>query len=144
MTGVTYFGSALRAGSNPSDGTDMGHAVLTQQATIQAGGGATDTTSITLPAGAEVLDIIFDTQVAHTAATYTVEAGITAGGEEYASATNIKAGGRVRPTFTAAQLLAMDDISTNTTMYFQAAAGTPTTTGTTVAKVVYRMRASGE
>ena len=144
MAGKTYFGSSVRAGSYPSEYTDVGYAVLTQQATIQAGGGATDDANLVLPANSEVLDILFDTTVAHTAATFTVAAGITAGGTEYASATDVKAAGRVRPTFTAAQLAAINNISTNTTVYFQSAAGTPTTTGTTVCKVLYRMRADGE
>lgn len=144
MAGKTYLGSSFRAGSAPSEGSDAGHAVLTKQTTIQAGGVAADDASVTLPAGAEIVDIILDTVVAHTATTYTMDVGVTAGGTEYVTALNIKAAGRFRPTFTAAQLTAMDDIGSNTVVYFQSNAGTPSTTGTTRAKVLYRMRADGE
>lgn len=144
MTGETYFGSAVKAGDYPSKYLGAGSMVMTQQVTIQADGAATVDASVVLPKGAEIIDLNFDTTVAHTAATLTIAAGVTAGGTEYASATDSKAGGRHTPTFTAAQLAAMNNVGANTTMYFRAAAGTPTTTGTTVVKVTYRMRAEGE
>ena len=141
MTGKTYFGSALKAGSDPSENSDPGHVTLVQHVTMQAAGNATENASLKIPADAEILDIVFDTTVAHTAATFAVSAGITAGGTEYASAVNVKAAGRVRPTFTGAQLAAMADVNANTTVYFQGAAGTPTTVGTTTLSLHYRMRA---
>lgn len=144
MADKTYFGSSVRAGATPSESTDAGHAILVKQVTLQAAGGATENAQVVLPAKSALLDLTFDTTVAHTAATITLKAGITAGGSEYASSTNIKAAGRIRPTFTAAQLAAMADTTSNTTVYFQAAAGTPTSTGTTIITVMYRMRANGE
>lgn len=144
MAGETYFGSAVKAGGYPSKYLGVGYMVMTQQVTIQADGNATVDQSLVLPANAELIDIKFDTTVAHTAATLTIAAGVTAGGTEYASATDSKDGGRHTPTFTAAQLLAANNVGANTTVYFRAAAGTPTSVGTTIVKVSYRMRAEGD
>jgi hypothetical protein len=80
------------------------------------------TTSLNLPVGAQIVDIIIDVPTAivgPTAANLTV--GISAAGTEYVSSTNLMTGPvvRVRPTFTNAQLLAMMNVTTNTTLYAQ-------------------------
>ena len=80
------------------------------------------TASLNLPVGAQIVDIIIDVPTAivgPTAANLTL--GISAAGTEYVSSTNLMTGPvvRVRPTFTNAQLLAMMNVTTNTTVYAQ-------------------------
>ena len=91
-------------------------------ATAFAAFGTAATASFTLPANAQIVDIIIDVPTAivgPTAANLTC--GITASGTDYVSSTNLMTGPvvRVRPTFTNAQLLAMMNVTTNTTFYAQ-------------------------
>jgi hypothetical protein len=46
----------------------------------------------------------------------TLTVGTAAAGTQYAGSVDAKTAGRVRPTFSAAQLAAMDDIDTNTSV----------------------------
>jgi hypothetical protein len=65
-----------------------------------------------IPVGAKLIDILVDTLTAFNSATTAVlSVGITAGGTEYASGVDVKTAGRVRPTFTAAQLAAMSNVT---------------------------------
>ena len=91
-------------------------------ATPFAAFGSAATASVTLPAYAQIIDIIVDVPTAivgPTAANLTM--GITANGTDYVSTINLMTGPviRVRPTFTNAQLLAMMNCTTNTTFYVQ-------------------------
>jgi len=64
-----------------------------------------------------------------TATAINATLGTAAAGTQYLSATDVIGGGRAALTFTAAQLLAMSDIGSNTTLYFTIAPnGTISTT----------------
>jgi hypothetical protein len=116
----TYFGSTLRAGSTAlTDTVDGGFVVMTQTTTVAtiAAGTATSAT-ITIPASAQIIDLIVDGTVvavagAGTATTVPVTIGTTAAGTQYLSATDAIAGGRIALAFTAAQVAAMADVGTN-------------------------------
>jgi len=123
----TYFGSTVRAGSGTlTDTVDGGFMVLSQTTTVTtvAAGTATSAT-LTLPASSQIIDIIIDVvrdEVvgAGTATTLPVTVGTAAAGTQYVSATDVFAGGRAAITFTTAQLLAMSDIGSNTSVVITA------------------------
>ena len=119
----TYFGSTLRAGSGTlTDTTDGGFVVMTQTTTVTtAAAGTATSATITLPASSQIIDFVADMVVNEavgggTATTIPMTIGTAAAGTQYVSSTDVFAGGRAALTFTAAQLLAMSDIGTNTSV----------------------------
>lgn len=145
----TYIGSTLRTGSGTlTDTTDGGYVVLTQNITVTTvAAGTAVSGSITLPASSQILNLLVDQTVDEvigggTATTINATVGTAAAGTQYVSATNVVSGGRATLTFTAAQLLAMQNIGTNTSVYFTIAPnGTISTTqGTYVLNVVYAQK----
>lgn len=138
----TYFGSTLRAGSGTlTDSVDGGFVVMMQTATVTtvAAGTAVSVTEV-LPASSQILQIFVDQVVDEvvgggSATSIAATVGTVAAGTQYISSTNVIAGGRVSPTLTTAQLLAMSDIGTNTNVVMTIAPnGTISTT-----QGVYRM-----
>jgi hypothetical protein len=138
----TYFGSTLRAGSGTlTDTTDGGFVVMMQTSTVTtvSAGTAVSVTEV-LPASSQILEIFIDQVVDEvvgggTATSIAATVGTAAAGTQYISSTNVFAGGRVAPTLTTAQLLAMSDIGTNTNVVLTIAPnGTISTT-----QGVYRM-----
>ena len=119
----TYFGSTLRAGSGTlTDTVDGGFVVMSQTTTVTtAAAGTATSATITLPASSQIIDFVADMVVneavgAGTATTIPMTIGTAAAGTQYVSSTDVFAGGRIALTFTAAQLLAMSDIGTNTSV----------------------------
>jgi len=132
----TYIGSTLRTGSGTlTDTTDGGFVVVSQTvtATTVAAGTAVTATEV-LPASSQIINIFIDQVVNEavgggTATAINATLGTAAAGTQYLSATDVIGGGRAALTFTAAQLLAMSDIGSNTTLYFTIAPnGTISTT----------------
>jgi hypothetical protein len=145
----TYFGSTVRAGSGTlTDTVDGGYMVLSQTATVTTvAAGTAVTSSITLPAYSQIINIIIDQLVDEvvgggTATAINATVGTAAAGTQYVSSTNVISGGRFIPTFTTAQLLAMSDIGTNIGVYFTVAPnGTISTTqGVYRVTVVYAQK----
>jgi hypothetical protein len=119
----TYFGSTLRSGSGTlTDTTDGGFVVLSQTTTVTtAAAGTATSATITLPASSQIIDFVVDMTVnevvgAGTATTIPMTIGTAAAGTQYVSSTDVFAGGRIALTFTAAQLSAMADIGSNTSV----------------------------
>jgi hypothetical protein len=119
----TYFGSTLRAGSGTlTDTVDGGFVVMTQTTTVTtAAAGTATSATLTLPASSQIIsffaDMVVDEVVgAGTATTIPMTIGTAAAGTQYVSSTDVFAGGRAALTFTAAQLLAMSDIGSNTSV----------------------------
>ena len=138
----TYFGSTLRAGSGTlTDITDGGFVVMTQTSTVTtvAAGTSVSVTEV-LPASSQILEIFIDQVVDEvvgggTATSIAATVGTAAAGTQYIASTNVITGGRITPTLTTAQLLAMSDIGTNTNVVLTIAPnGTISTT-----QGVYRM-----
>jgi hypothetical protein len=119
----TYFGSTLRAGSGTlTDTVDGGFVVMSQTTTVTtAAAGTATSATLTLPASSQIIDFFADMVVNEavgggTATTIPMTIGTAAAGTQYVSSTDVFAGGRIALTFTAAQLLAMSDIGTNTSV----------------------------
>lgn len=147
---ATYIGSTLRTGTDSlSDTTDGGYVVTAQTTTVTTvAAGTAVTGTLTLPATSQIVNIFIDQVVDEvvgggTATTINATVGTAAAGTQYVSATNVVGGGRAALTFTAAQLLAMANIGTNTGVYFTIAPnGTISTTqGVYRITVVYAQKA---
>ena len=119
----TYFGSTLRAGSGTlTDTVDGGFVVMAQTTTVTtAAAGTATSATLTLPASSQIISFFADMVVNEavgggTATAIAMTVGTAAAGTQYVSSTDVFAGGRIALTFTAAQLLAMSDIGSNTSV----------------------------
>jgi hypothetical protein len=131
-----------------SDTVDGGFVTVMQTTTVTTvAAGTAVSATLTLPSGSQILDIFIDQTVNEvvgggTATVINATVGTAAAGTQYVSATDVFAGGRAALTFTAAQLLAMSNIGTNTSVVFTIAPnGTISTTqGTYRISVVYAQK----
>lgn len=145
----TYWQTRLQAGSTISEGADTGDVVLTKTTTVTTNAdGTASSASLSLPTSAQIIDFKVDTVQDEavgggTATTIPVTVGTAAAGTQYMSSTDMFAGGRAAPTLTTAQLAAMANIGTNTSMFITADPnGTIVTTQAIFRlSVVYRMTA---
>lgn len=137
---ATYMQGAMKQGSNPSEySNDVGYAVFTRSATLQAATATNVDATIPVPAGCQILAIYVDSSVAWTATgAVAFTAGITAGGTEYITSIDLKTVVRGAPTLTATQVGAMANVGTNTNVVVRAnSASGANTTGTTLVTVAY-------
>lgn len=132
--------SGPRAGIDTSGrGPNQGLVLLTQQVTLTQNGATAVNATFYLPRHSMIVDVLADTTTAWNSGTSdTLSLGTSAADTTYASGVSTAATGRVRPTFTAAQLAAMLDTGTNETFVATVTPlGTTATTGTTTVTVVY-------
>lgn len=88
-------------------------------ATVFAAATVAASATVTLPANSQITDIIIDVPTAITGPTASnLTVGTAAAGAQYVTSTDLQTGPvvRVRPTFTNAQLLAMMNVTTNTSV----------------------------
>lgn len=118
----TYFGSTLVAGSALTEETNGGYVVLSQTISLTSiAAGTAVSGSIAIPTGAQIISFEIDTLTAPvagggTATTAPITIGTAAAGTQYLSATDCFAAGRTALAFTAAQLTAMSNVGTNTSV----------------------------
>lgn len=115
----SYFQGAVRSGDGFSEtATGVGTAVLSQTAVIDFNATLKSEATFVLPKNAQIVNAYFDVLTAFNSATSaTGTLGSASAGTQYAGAVDAKTAGRAVPTFSAAQLAAMDDIGTSTTVY---------------------------
>lgn len=107
----------LSPGSNPNASANVLNYTMTSAGNT-ASSSLVQTISITLPQNAQITGFDIDVLTAYDSATSaTLSIGSAAAGTQYVSAINAKTAGRAAPTYSAAQLLAMANITTNTTVY---------------------------
>jgi len=119
MSQTTWTGPLASGDINAglSGGPNIGLAVLSQTVLIDFGATLVQNGTVYLPYNSQIVDIIVDVLTLYNSATSaTLSVGTSSGATTYASGVNVKTGVRVLPTFTAAQLAAMDDIDTNGTV----------------------------
>lgn len=118
--GVTTFSGPVLSGPNKDHGIttapfNQGACVLQQSCTITQNSTTAVSQTINLPGSAtgggtaNIIDILVDVLTAFdSGSSATLSVGTAAAGTQYAGAVDVKsATGRIRPTFTAAQLAAM-------------------------------------
>ena len=133
MTGPFQTGTGL-----DNTGTDTGTVMLSQTALIGFDADLVQDAVFTLPANAQIVDIVVDALTGYNSATSaTLSSGITSGGTEYVSGVNVKTTGRKANGYSAAQLAAMDDIDTNTSLYVTVTSVGQPTAGSVRATVLY-------
>lgn len=99
-------------------GDSVGNVMLTQTALLNFDATLVQTISFKVPAGAQLIASYVDTLTAFNSATSaTLTMGSAAAGTQYITSVDAKTAGRGNPTLSAAQLAAMDDVGTNTTVY---------------------------
>lgn len=101
-----------------------------------------ETIAMEIPAGSTIIDVLADVLVVYNpgAGSATLTAGTAAAGTTYVSGVDVKtATGRIRPTFTAAQLTSMANIgATNVTVFFTIAKTTTNpSTGSVRVTLIY-------
>ena len=142
--GQSHFSGPLKAGTKKdTPNANTGTVVLAQ--TYDSGDltgaieGNYDVRIGTLPAGAQIVDIVIDQVVAATAGTTTVSVGNASGGAQLMAGVATTAGGRFRGTATDATQLAWQTSATaDTPIWLRNVVGTATlTAGRFVATVTY-------
>lgn len=113
---ITHFSGPVMTGlqkdatGNTADPTNIGPVVSQQSVNLTQNSTTAVSGTINVPAGSRIIDIIVDVLTAFNSATTAVlSVGTAAAGTQYASGVDAKTAGRVRPTFTAAQLAAMSN-----------------------------------
>jgi len=129
MAASTFSGPVKIGTVREGASANLGSVVLAQYGGLSHTAAASKDSTIILPANSRIIDIRIDCLVAYTAGTAaTLKVGKTSGGEEYVTSTDFKSAGagRLAITFTAAQLLKMSNIGSDTSIILNI-----TTTGTT-------------
>lgn len=117
MTGPLELGTGL-----DNTAADTGTVLQSQTTTVTTvSAGTAVSSTITLPANAQIVDYYVDGVVVPvvgggTATTCPVTVGTAAAGAQYMTSTDMIAGGRSTATKTVAQLLAMSNIGSNTSV----------------------------
>lgn len=113
--GTTTFSGPVRSGTlktGETNGPNLGFAVLEQETSITQNSTNAVSSTLYIPVGSKIIDIIVDVLTAFdSASTAVLTVGTAAAGTQYAGSVDAKTAGRVRPTFTAAQLAAMANVS---------------------------------
>lgn len=121
LTGPLQLGTGL---DNTAAATGYVLQAQTTTVTTVAAGTASSAT-LTLPANSQIVEFYVDTVQDETvgggtATAINVTVGTAAAGTQYMSSTDMIGGGRAAPTLTTAQLAAMDDIGSNTSVVITA------------------------
>lgn len=128
--GTAFLGGPVLTGTR-ADQSDFGVAVLTQRGTLTHNGTTVVSSTFLLPLGSVLVDVLADTTTAWNSGTTDVlSVGTAAAGTQYASGIDVTSAARVRPTFTGAQLLAMQNVVNGGTVV-----ATVTPTGTASAGI---------
>lgn len=114
--GTTTFSGPVRSGtlkSGETNGPNIGLAVLQQETSITQNSTNAVSSTLYIPVGSKIVNILVDVLTAFNSGTSAVlSVGTSAGGTQYASGVDVKtATGRITPTFTAAQLAAMSNVT---------------------------------
>jgi hypothetical protein len=117
-TMATYLTGPLELGTGlDNTGADTGTVMQSQTTLINFDATLVQSATLTLPANAQIIEIFADTQVAYNSATSaTLTVGTSAGATTYVTSVNTKTGGRNSTSHTAAQVTAMANIGTNTSV----------------------------
>lgn len=137
----TTFSGPLASGDKEagiSGGSNVGLVVLSQTAVLDQNSTTAVSSTFYLPADSQIVDIIVDVLTAfNSAVSATLTVGTAAADTQYAGSVDAKTAGRVRPTFSAAQLAAMDDIDNNTTVVATVTPSGATSAGQVRVTLVY-------
>jgi len=113
--GATHFSGPVVSGTlqqGETDGPNQGLAVLSQSTSITQNSTTAVSSTLYIPAGSRIVDFNIDVLTAYNSATSaTLTIGTAAAGTQYVGSIDAKTAGRAAPTYTAAQLAAMNGVS---------------------------------
>lgn len=141
--GQSTLSGPLRLGPDQDSATpNVGYPILSQTATYTQNSTTAVDVTFYLPANSQIVSFLIDSLVAYDSGTSaTGSAGVSTGATTYVSGVDMKAtAGRLSPTFTAAQLTAMANITTNTTVVFTITVVGATTAGNGRITITYIQR----
>ena len=117
--GATHFSGPVVSGTlqqGETDGPNQGFSVLSQSTSITQNSTTAVSSTLYIPAGSEIIDFNIDVLTAFNSATSaTLTIGTAAAGTQYVGSIDAKTAGRAAITFTAAQLAAMNGVTTTGT-----------------------------
>ena len=117
--GATHFSGPVVSGTlqqGETNGPNQGFAVLTQSTSITQNSTTAVSSTLYIPAGSRIVDFNIDVLTAYNSATSaTLTIGTAAAGTQYVGSIDAKTAGRAAPTYTAAQLAAMNGVTTTGT-----------------------------
>ena len=116
MAQTTWSGPLASGDRNAgeSGGPNLGFVTLSQTVLINFDATLVQNATFNIPASSQIVDFYVDVLTAYDSATSAVlSAGTASGGTQYLSAISVKTAARRPNAFSAAQLAAMDDVSTN-------------------------------
>ena len=132
-----FVGTRPMSGINTPAINDINPVQCMARGTIVAAGTVAQTASIYLPIGSVILDLTADTTTAWSSGTAVVTAGTAAADNTYAVSTSVASTGRVRPTFSAANLLNLGNVVGTGLVAVTIAPTGATTAGVTVITLEY-------
>ena len=114
--GATHFSGPVVSGdlqSGETNGPNQGFAVLSQSTSITQNSTTAVSSTLYIPAGSRIVDFNIDVLTAYNSATSaTLTIGTAAAGTQYVASIDAKTAGRAAITYTAAQLAAMNGVTT--------------------------------
>lgn len=147
FVGTAFDGPVISGNKRYADSTpaNTGVALLTQSVTLDQNSTNAVSQTIVVPEQSQLVDILVDTTTAwNSGSSATLSVGTSAGGTQYAGSVDVKtAAGRQRPTFTGAQLLAMNNITTSTSVVVTVTPSGATSAGKTIVTLVYAQTTRG-
>jgi hypothetical protein len=112
---ATHFSGPVLSGdlqSGETNGPNQGYMTLIQTTSITKNSTNAVSSTMYIPAGAQIIDFNIDVMTAFDSATSaTLTIGTAAAGTQYVSGINAKTAGRASITYTAAQLAAMSGVT---------------------------------
>jgi hypothetical protein len=112
---ATHFSGPVLSGdlqSGDTNGPNQGYVTLIQTTSITKNSTNAVSSTMYIPAGAQIIDFNIDVLTAFDSATSaTLTIGTAAAGTQYVSGVNAKTAGRASITYTAAQLAAMSGVT---------------------------------
>ena len=117
--GATHFSGPVVSGTlqqGETNGPNQGFAVLTQSTSLTQNSTTAVSSTLYIPAGSEIIDFNIDVLTAFNSATSaTLTIGTAAAGTQYVGSIDAKTAGRAAINYTAAQLAAMNGVTTTGT-----------------------------
>jgi hypothetical protein len=143
----TTLSGPLITGDKPAGLTanspNLGFVLLTQTQTLNFNATLVQNATFFIPQNSQIVSVTPDVTVAFDSATSaTLSAGITTGATTYVSSVNAKTAGRASPTYSAAQLLAMSNVTTNEPIVVTVTSVGQPTAGQVVVTISYIQKTS--
>lgn len=146
FVGTAFDGPVISGNKRYADSTpaNTGVALLTQSVTLDQNSTNAVSQTIVVPEQSQLVDILVDTTTAwNSGSSATLSVGTSAGGTQYAGSVDVKTVAGRRPNFTGAQLLAMNNITTSTSVVVTVTPSGATSAGKTIVTLVYAQTTRG-